>query len=131
MKLKSSSHYARMLTAQKLLKARDEAELAALKHDLNVLAEENHLLALMLARGSYADFVDPQLIAQRIERNHRAGSRLTDKIETQIANWLQSSRRADRMTEKKAQARAHEARNQLSKSLDDIITQSLYNPFKA
>jgi len=126
MSTQSSRHYARLLNAQKLLKARDEADLALLKRELTVLEEENNLLSAMMARGSYADFVDPLLISQRMERNHRTQARLKTEIEAQIKIWLQSSNRHRRIAEKQAKAQAHEARAELAEFLGEVIAHSFH-----
>jgi len=124
MRQQTSRHYARLLKTQKLLKERDESELAQLKRDLALLEEENTLLATMIAQGSYADFVDPLLISQRMERNRRVQARLMAAIGVQIKKWLQSNRRVERLVEKQIEAQAHESRRQLAEQLGEIIAHS-------
>jgi len=128
MRAKTPRHYAHLLATQKLLQKRDEAELASLKRDLTHLEQENSLLGAMMARGSYADLVDPLLISQRMERNRRSQSQLTSAIEAQIKTWLQSNRRVDKFEQKQAQAQAEQDRAELSDFLGEIIAQSLFSP---
>jgi len=126
MKHKTPHHYARLLNTQKLLKARDEVELAVLKRNLTLLEQENALLATMMAQGSHADFVDPLLISQRMERNRRKQARLKIEIETQIKSWLQSSRRVERITEKKIQAHNAHSRTELAEFLGEVVAYSFH-----
>jgi len=125
MRSKTSRHYAHLLHMQKLLQKRDESELANLRRNLADLEQENNLLGAMLARGSYADLVDPLLISQRMERNRRSQSQLIQAIDTQIKIWLQSNRRVERMAEKHIQAKTGEIRNQLDETLGEIIVHRL------
>jgi len=127
MRAKTPRHYAQLLKTHRLLQKRDEAELAQLKRDLLHLEEENNLLGAMMAHGSYADFVDPLLISQRMERNRRSHSQLTNALEMQIKRWLQSSRRVKHLTEKQAKAQVAGARAELAELLGEIVAQSLFS----
>jgi len=125
MKCQSPHHYGRLLNAQKLLKARDEIELASLKSNLSLLEQENDLLSTMMARGSHADFVDPLLISQRMERNRRTIATLEAGIDVQIKAWAKSSHRTRRLAEKQIQAQREVARTDLATSLGETMAHFL------
>jgi|GEM_PF-1273936 len=126
MKLKNQYHYKKLLDIQKLLKSCDENKLMSLKSEIAQLEEENNILSLMLQKGSYADFIDPLLICQKMERNHRLSARMDTAIQAQIQIWARSNRRVDHITEKLRQAKLQEMFSDLTELLNETISRNFY-----
>jgi len=118
---KNSRTYTRLLRAQGILKERDAATLAAVQRQIAQLREENEALAAMMRQGTYADFIDPQLISKRIKRNHRVQATYEAEQHRQIDMLLQSSRRYERIDKRRKDCARTEERQELAQMLAEYI----------
>lgn len=116
-----SQRYARLLKAQKLVKARDEAELEGTQNALSALSEEDRFLFSLMEKGSTADFFDPTLVSRRLEKNARKEAILGNLIAEQRRTLLQSSRRCDVIDEKRKAAQDAEERKDIAKMLEEYV----------
>ncbi|WP_297326517.1 hypothetical protein [uncultured Bartonella sp.] len=116
-----SQRYARLLKAQKLVKARDEAELEGTQNALSALSEEDRFLFSLMEKGSTADFFDPTLVSRRLEKNARKETILGNLIAEQRRTLLQSSRRCDVIDEKRKAAQDAEERKDIAKMLEEYV----------
>lgn len=116
-----SQRYARLLKAQKLVKARDEAELEGTQNALSALSEEDRFLFSLMEKGSTADFFDPTLVSRRLEKNARKEAILDNLIAEQRRTLLQSSRRCDVIDEKRKAAQDAEERKDIAKMLEEYV----------
>lgn len=116
-----SQRYARLLKAQKLVKARDEAELEGTQNALSALSEEDRFLFSLMEKGSTADFFDPTLVSRRLEKNARKGAILGNLIAEQRRTLLQSSRRCDVIDEKRKAAQDAEERKDIANMLEEYV----------
>ncbi|WP_295895843.1 hypothetical protein [uncultured Bartonella sp.] len=116
-----SQRYARLLKAQKLVKARDEAELEGTQNALSALSEEDRFLFSLMEKGSTADFFDPTLLSRRLEKNARKEAILGNLIAEQRRTLLQSSRRCDVIDEKRKAAQDAEERKDIAKMLEEYV----------
>jgi len=119
-----SRTYAKLLRTAQMLKARDEAQLAATKRDIDALAQENITLYAMMGHQNPGCTVFPALIAKRIDNNHRLHDKYSSQQEAQIHNLLQSSRRHDRMEKKYQTLKKEEERKILSLFLEEYINKA-------
>lgn len=126
----SSRRFAKLLEAQNLIKARDEAELETSRRALGFVEEENRYLFALMQNGSNADYVNPLLIARRLERNRRKEGLLQAKIAEDIKVLLQTSRRCDMLEEKHRGVLEGEARKELGDMLEEFITARTMKSFE-
>lgn len=117
----ASQRYARLLKAQKLVKARDEAELEGTQSARSALAEEDQFLFSLMEKGSTADFFDPMLVSRRLEKNARKEAILDNLIVEQRKTLLQSSRRCDVIDKKRKAAQDAEERKDMAKMLEEYV----------
>lgn len=117
----ASQRYARLLKAQKLVKARDKAELEGSQSARSALTDEDQFLFSLMEKGSTADFFDPMLVSRRLEKNARQEAILDNLIAEQRKTLLQSSRRCDVIDEKRKAAQDAEDRKDMAKMLEEYV----------
>lgn len=117
----NSRRYAKLLKAQKLVKARDEANLENLRVERENIAQEDRFLLSLMGQDSMTDHFDPTLVAHRLQRNARHGVVLDDEISKQRQSLLQSSRRCDIIDEKYKIAIEAEERKEMSNMLEEYV----------
>ncbi len=116
-----SQRYARLLKAQKLVKARDEAELEGTQSQRSALEDEDKFLFSLMENGSQSDLFDPMMISRRLEKNARNEAVLDNLIVKQRKTLLQSTRRCDVIDEKRKAAEDIEERKELAKMLEEYV----------
>lgn len=117
----NSRRYAKLLKAQKLVKARDEANLENLRVERETIAQEDWFLLSLMGQDSMTDHFDPTLVARRLQRNARHGVVLDDEISKQRQSLLQSSRRCDIIDGKYKIAIEAEERKEMSNMLEEYV----------
>lgn len=118
---RASQRYAKLLKAQKLVKARDEAELEGSINTRLALKDEDNFLFSLTEKGQMPDFFNPLLVANRLERNARKEAILENLIVRQRKTLLQSSRRYDVIDNKRKAALEAEERKDLSNMLEEYV----------
>lgn len=117
----SSQRYARLLKAQKLVKARDEAELEGTQNQRSALSDEDKYLFSLMENGSASSLFDPMMVAKRLDKNARQEAILDNLITQQRKTLLQSSRRCDVIDEKRKAAEEAEERKEMAKMLEEYV----------
>ena len=117
----SSQRYARLLKAQKLVKARDEAELEGTQNQRSALSDEDKYLFSLMENGSAYSLFDPMMVAKRLDKNARQEAILDNLIAQQRKTLLQSSRRCDVIDEKRKAAEEAEERKEMAKMLEEYV----------
>ncbi|MHC5308388.1 hypothetical protein [Bartonella sp. LJL80] len=116
-----SRRYAKLLKAQTLVKARDEADLEESRSQRQLLSEEDEYLFSLMENGSEIDFFDPNLLARRLQRNAKREAVLDAQILKQRQTLLEASRRCDVLDEKRKYAREAEDRKEMADMLEEYV----------
>jgi len=123
--MQQKSHtQAKLLHAMALLKARDEAALAATQRKIATLTQENTTLYAMMGHETRADFIDPILISKRVKRNHELQHIYQLDEAEQTKTLLQSSRRHERVEEQYHISKRAEDNQILSLNMDEYISRN-------
>jgi len=115
---------AKLLHAMAILKARDEAALAATQRKMATLVQENTALYAMMGHETRADFIDPVLISKRIKRNHELQHTYQLAEAEQTKALLKSSRRHERIEEKYTLFKRAEDNQIHSLNMDEHISRN-------
>ncbi|MBH9981941.1 hypothetical protein H3S89_03915 [Bartonella sp. B10834G6] len=117
----SSQRYARLLKAQKLVKARDEAELEGTQTQRSALTDEDQFLFSIMEHGSASNLFDPMMVSKRLDKNARKEAILDNIIAQQRKTLLQSTRRCDVIDEKRKAAEDAEERKEMAQMLEEYV----------
>ena len=117
----SSQRYARLLKAQKLVKARDEAELEGTQTQRSALTDEDQFLFSIMEHGSASNLFDPMMVSKRLDKNARKEAILDNIIAQQRKTLLQSTRRCDVINEKRKVAEDAEERKEMAQMLEEYV----------
>jgi len=123
--VKQSRRYAQLFKTQTLLKEREELQLTQARRELAALEEETRYLFWLMQKGSTTDFIDPLLLARRLERTRQAQVKVQEKIDMMFQSLLQTSRRCDMIAEKHRTARMQEERKEMANMLEEFITRTV------
>lgn len=123
--MKPSRRYAQLFKTQTLLKEREELQLTQARRKLAALEEETRYLFWLMQKGSTTDFIDPLLLARRLERTRQAQAIIQAKIETMIQSLLQATRRCEMIAEKQRAARTQEERKEMADMMEEFVTRTV------
>ncbi|AQS40925.1 MAG: Hypothetical protein BHV28_02020 [Candidatus Tokpelaia hoelldobleri] len=123
--MKQSRRYAQLFKTQTLLKEREELQLTQARRELAALEEETRYLFWLMQKGATTDFIDPLLLARRLERTRQAQAAVQAKVDTMIQSLLQATRRCEMIAEKQRAARAQEEHKEMADMMEEFVTRTV------